>query len=53
MNEPSKDKKDPAAAEGGIDWANVTQEAQTMVDLNRSATEAWQGSRKGVKPEDG
>ena len=44
---------EPAAPDDGIDWAKVAREAQTMVDLNRSATEAWQSSRKGVKGEDG
>lgn len=40
MNEPSKDKKDPA--ESGIDWTNVASEARTMVELNRTAMERWQ-----------
>lgn len=55
MNETSKDKKDPAAAEGGIDWANVASEARTMMELNRSASESWQaGEQKGKqKPQDG
>lgn len=44
---------EPAAADDDIDWANVASEAQTMVDLNRPATEAWQGSRKGAKGEEG
>lgn len=45
----------PAAAEGGIDWANVASEARTMMDLNRTAMENWQdGEQKGKqKPEDG
>lgn len=48
----------PAAAKGeadggGIDWAKVAREANTMVELNKAANEAWQGRRKGVKGEDG
>lgn len=48
-------KKQPAAAEGGIDWANVASEVRTMLELNRSATENWRdGEQKGKqKPEDG
>lgn len=48
-------KKQPAAAEGGIDWANVASEARTMVELNRPANEAWQAmQQKGKqKPQDG
>lgn len=44
----------PAAADDGIDWAKVAREAQTMVDLNRSANEAWHaGKQKGKqKPQD-
>lgn len=53
MNDPDKAKKDPAAADDDIDWANVASEAQTMVDLNRSANEAWQSSRKGTKGDEG
>lgn len=50
--------EEPAAAKGeadggGIDWAKVAREANTMVELNKAATEAWQGRRKGVKEEDG
>jgi hypothetical protein len=49
-----KDKDPKTAKEGdGIDWPKVAREAQTMVDLNRVATEAWQGSRKGAKGEEG
>jgi len=47
------DQSEEAAADDGIDWAKVGREAQTMVDLNRSANEAWQGSRKGTKGEEG
>lgn len=55
MSEPSKDKKDPAAADDGIDWANVANEARTMVELNRPASEAWQGGKQKGKqdPQDG
>lgn len=51
----SQEDQKPAAASDGIDWAKVAREAQTMVDLNRSATEAWQaGKQKGKqKPQDG
>lgn len=51
-----KEPNPPAAAGGnGIDWANVASEARTMVELNRSANEAWQGGdQKGKqKPQDG
>jgi|GEM_PF-5698127 hypothetical protein len=50
-----KEVTQPAAADGGIDWANVASEARTMVELNRSASESWQaGDQKGKrKPQDG
>lgn len=53
MNARGDAKDEPAAADDGIDWAKVAREAQTMVDLNRPATEAWQSSRKGTKGEEG
>ena len=50
-----KEANQPAAADDGIDWAKVAREAQTMVELNRSANEAWQAmQQKGKeKPQDG
>lgn len=52
MNNPDKVNKEAAAASDGIDWAKVAREAQIMVDLNRPANEAWQGSQKGAKAEE-
>ena len=35
----------PAAADQGIDWANVASEVSTMLELNKAANEAWQGQQ--------
>jgi hypothetical protein len=40
-------EEQPAAAEGGIDWANVASEVNTMLQLNQAANDAWQGQQKG------
>jgi hypothetical protein len=43
-----------AQEEGGIDWANVASEVNTMLDLNKAANDAWHGQQgaKGRKPQD-
>ena len=50
MNEPSKDKKQPAEG-GGIDWDNVASEVATMLELNQGAAAA--GSREQSAEEEG
>ena len=50
MADPDKSKQDPAAAESGIDWANVLSEVQIMVDLNRDANEQWKAEQVQPNP---
>lgn len=38
-------EEQPAAAEQGIDWANVASEVSTMLELNKAANEAWAASQ--------
>lgn len=48
MAEAKQSKEEqPAAAEQGIDWANVASEVSTMLELNKAANDAWQGQQAG------
>lgn len=42
----------PAAEPDGIDWERVSREAQTMVDLNKSAMDRWRQGQPGSEAEE-